>query len=163
MKNMLNYIHESNLIEGIDNSDFDKQGLLAWDFLKTCKKVNISTICKVQKINTLLQKDLQPHQRGYTRSMSKVNVFIGGESAPSWWLVDDMLGNWIIDMEENMLEITPKEMHIRFEHIHPFVDGNGRTGRMLMWWHEIKLGKKPTIILNKNKQDYYEWFEGGKK
>ena len=57
-------------------------------------------------------------------------------------------------------ELEPKDMHVRFEKIHPFVDGNGRTGRMLMWLHEYWLGREPTLIRS-NEADrhyYYQWF-----
>lgn len=38
------------------------------------------------------------------------------------------------------------------------VDGNGRTGRMLMWWQEIQQGKEPTLITFNNRREYYDWF-----
>lgn len=152
---MKKYIHESNLIESIDDPAYDKQGMIAWNYLKKQSELNFSVIMKVQKTITLLQDDLQPHQRGYSRSTSKVNVFIGGHIAPSWWLVDDMLNNWLLDIKENWQTLDPIEMHLRFEHIHPFADGNGRTGRMLLWWHEIKLEQKPTLFLNSEKYDKY--------
>ena len=69
-----------------------------------------------------------------------------------------LMDNWFQDMIQYRKK-DPKEMHIRFEKIHPFADGNGRTGRMLMWWHEIKLEREPTLILNAEKEKYYKWFE----
>lgn len=160
MKDMIKHFHESNLIEGIDNPLYDAQVAFAWDYISKVKELNRSSVCKIQKIITLLQDDLMPHQRGYTRSMSKVNVYIGDHVAPSWWLVDGMLDNWLLDMKEHWQTLTPKEMHIRYEHIHPFADGNGRSGRMLMWWHEKKLGLEPSLILNETKyKEYYPWFQ----
>lgn len=152
------HIHESNLIEGYDNADFDRQSWIAWSFLKGQKELTLDIICKIQKMITLIQDDLMPNERGYTRSMSKINVIVGHNTPPSWFMVDDLLRNWVLDIEEHGETLTPKEMHIRFEHVHPFVDGNGRTGRMLMWWQEIKQGKEPTLILDSEKQDYYKWF-----
>lgn len=154
------YIRESNLIEGIDDPEFDKQGLYAWEELIKHEKPNNSNIRKTQKTITLLQDDLAPHQRGYTRSMSKVNVYIGTKVMPSWAMVDDMLNNWLLDMDEMWETVSPIVMHIRFEHIHPFVDGNGRTGRMLLWHHEIRQGKTPTLFLNSEKsKKYYPLFD----
>lgn len=156
------YIHESNLIEGINNPEYDKQSMVAWGGLSTIvrRDLTVSDILSTQKIITLLQDDLLPHQRGYTRSMSKVNVYIGDSVAPSWWLVDDMLNNWLLDMKENWQNLDPIEMHIRFEHIHPFADGNGRTGRMLLWHHQIRQGKTPTLFTNAKKYDeYYPLFQ----
>lgn len=44
--------------------------------------------------------------------------------------------------------------HIAFERIHPFGDGNGRTGRLLMQYECIKNGIAPPIITKGDKMDY---------
>src|SRR3990167_2157994 len=148
------YVHESNLIENIDDKAFDKQSLAAWSFISEEKELNFSNVCKLQKMITLLHDDLLPHQKGYTRSMSKTNVYIGGKLAPAWWLVDGLLNNWLLDMND-WKTLDPIEMHTRYEAIHPWSDGNGRSGRMLLWHHELKIGKKPTLFLNSEKHEKY--------
>lgn len=45
--------------------------------------------------------------------------------------------------------------HLSFESIHPFADGNGRTGRMLMNYYLMTHGVPPTIIYNEDKEAYY--------
>lgn len=47
------------------------------------------------------------------------------------------------------------EFHVRFERIHPFQDGNGRVGRMIMFKECLKNGIVPFIILDKDKLFYY--------
>ncbi len=47
------------------------------------------------------------------------------------------------------------EFHVRFERIHPFQDGNGRVGRLIMFKECLKYGIVPFIIEDKIKMFYY--------
>mgnify|MGYP003413236431 FL=1 len=151
------YLRESNLIEGFDDPEFDTVSFDAWDFLFQNRHCDLTerTICEVQKGVTKLQTNLIEGHRGQYRS---INVTVGGRLCPPPGLVPELMNNWVLDMNENWMALDPKKMHVRFEKIHPFADGNGRTGRMLMWLHEIRIGKAPTLILNSEKASYYEWF-----
>lgn len=51
-----------------------------------------------------------------------------------------------------------KEAHIDFEMIHPFLDGNGRVGRILYNVQRVGLGLDVEIFWEKDKADYYKWF-----
>lgn len=44
--------------------------------------------------------------------------------------------------------------HIRFERIHPFNDGNGRTGRIILNQHLLKQGFSPVLITNYMSREY---------
>ncbi len=53
------------------------------------------------------------------------------------------------------------EFHVRFERIHPFQDGNGRVGRLILFKECLRLGIAPFIIEDDLKRFYYrglaEW------
>jgi Fic family protein len=51
------------------------------------------------------------------------------------------------------------EFHIRFEGIHPFIDGNGRTGRLLINLELMKLGYLPIDIKYIDRKTYYDAFD----
>lgn len=149
---MHEYIHESNLIEGYDDPYFDKQSMIDWKYLSKQTELSYSVICKTQKLITLCQKDLRPDWRGYYRS---IDVTVGGRFCPMAIIVPTMMNKWLDEYPDR----EPVQNHILFEKVHPFVDGNGRTGRMLMWWQEIKLGRKPTLYSAAFRRDYYKIFE----
>ena len=47
------------------------------------------------------------------------------------------------------------DFHVRFERIHPFQDGNGRVGRLLMFWQCLQHGLTPFIVTEDLRLYYY--------
>lgn len=43
-------------------------------------------------------------------------------------------------------DLTPYEAHCRYEALHPFMDGNGRSGRALWAWHMQRVGLDPFAL-----------------
>lgn len=48
---------------------------------------------------------------------------------------------------------------LKFESIHPFIDGNGRTGRLILNFELMKNGYVPINIKYKDRRKYYEAFK----
>lgn len=49
--------------------------------------------------------------------------------------------------------------HARFEQIHPFTDGNGRTGRLLLLAQALQAGRLPPLVVKERKHAYYKYLE----
>ncbi len=157
---MQQHIRESNLIEGIDDPAEDARSLAAWNWLLDVvgdkHVISQTVILELHKRITCTQ--LPPEEAGHFR---RIQVYVGNHVPPSGEVMLGQMYGWGMDMLEHWQTLDPREMHIRFEKIHPFVDGNGRTGRMLMWLHEKWQGKEPTLLLNDEKNKaygYYDWF-----
>ena len=54
--------------------------------------------------------------------------------------------------EMSLLDIS--DFHIEFEKIHPFADGNGRVGRLLMAYQAIQNNIVPPLIVNEHRDEY---------
>ncbi len=85
-------------------------------------------------------------------------VRVGEYRAPDWQdverLMKDLLKFYRKNLQMNSVELAAR-MHYRFEKIHPFGDGNGRVGRLLMnyllWWN-----KYPMLVIEfKRRRPYY--------
>lgn len=89
-------------------------------------------------------------------------VRVGTHIAPAPEHVEQLLENLLSDYLSNheiYLIDNIGRFHTEFESIHPFVDGNGRIGRVLVNLQLMSFGYPPIIIRSKGKQnDYYPIF-----
>ena len=151
---MTAHIRQSNLIENIDDPLEDEQSLLAWEWLMTQKKISNAVIYEIHGMIT--EHQLVKTRRRCYRSKNRVNVRAGGRLCIHYQLVKSAMDTWVHNLAQSD---DPISIHIQFEKIHPFVDGNGRTGRMLLWWQQVRFAQKPTLFKADERNKYYMLFE----
>ncbi len=81
-------------------------------------------------------------------------VIIAGNRGLHGTLVKSALRTLLDRIHDN--KITCFEAHMEYEAIHPFMDGNGRSGRVLWLWQRIKYGAWPNLSFKHS--FYYEAF-----
>ena len=71
--------------------------------------------------------------------------------------------NFYADLEWKKETLNPIEYaawtHAEFVRIHPFIDGNGRTSRLIMNYQLMSAGFLPVSIAKENRLDYYNALE----
>lgn len=85
-------------------------------------------------------------------------VRVGSHIAPAPEHIEQLLDNLIADYEsahDDYFLDRISRFHLEFERVHPFVDGNGRIGRVLINVQLMLNGYPSAIIRNKGKRDYY--------
>lgn len=116
----------------------------------------------IKEIHGDLTDRLQ-HDKGQFKKSE--NMILGAEFQTSSPAETPMLISQLVDNLNYRLEHTEAkedklkailDTHIQFERIHPFSDGNGRTGRMIMNYSLLQEGFPPLIIEKETKAQYVE-------
>ena len=126
------FLKESNAIEGVYDVDSLMQSVYAWQDLLSKEEMTSGVILKTHKTLMLHQK-LMPNEKGYFRD---IMVYVGNKPMQNPETIRESIGNWCNKTMKSRQ--SAKKLHVEFEAIHPFVDGNGRVGRMLMNWTRLK-------------------------
>ena len=118
-------------------------------------KDNIIKMNKILKRNTTDEENPRYNVGGFKVVPNKIGLInVINTSKPEDVENDlDELLNWYKRLNDITIEDII-EFHVRFERIHPFGDGNGRVGRIIMFKECLKNNIMPFIVLDKDKPYY---------
>ena len=115
----------------------------------------------IKSIHNLVLAD-RPEDRGTFR---RVNVRIAGAltNPVQPYLIEpkieELLNNYKVWSESMHIVERVAIFHLQFESIHPFIDGNGRTGKLIMNLQLIKEGLPAINIKFADRRKYYDAFD----
>ncbi|OLS01928.1 Fic family protein [Tissierella creatinophila] len=113
----------------------------------------------IKNIHSLILKEIDNKNAEKYRTE---NVVISGAKhiPPKHYGITDLMQELIEEYNNNWKDYHPVVratlLHGEFVKIHPFIDGNGRTSRLLLNFELMRNGYTPIIIKNENRAKYYE-------
>jgi len=116
----------------------------------------------IKELYSIITKDL-----GYEQTFKKQNNSVNNKNTVEPKNVKSELKNAISWYTSNKKKGNPFMnaiiFHNKFEHIHPFLDGNGRTGRMILIWMLMQTGYDVLLYKKKNMRKYFSALDHGDK
>jgi Fic family protein len=118
----------------------------------------------ILNIHSIILKGIDPQNAGKYRN---VPVYVNLKDGKKHMFCDplriademDVFFDWLFSSKKEHPVIIAAEAHTRFVSIHPFIDGNGRTARLIMNLILIQNGHTPAIIQNKERVQYLDAIE----
>lgn len=102
---------------------------------------------------------LDPRETAGNWRVHDIAPFPDGMIPPPWTDIDAQVGDWLEAAQagptsgEHLLRYLAR-LHNRFERIHPFRDGNGRTGRLALNLLLVRNGYPPAVIRKRGREAY---------
>ncbi len=178
---VVEYTYNSNAIEGntltLRETDLVLRGLTigekplkdhlevvghkeAFDFVRELvREKRPLTETVIRQIHTLVLADKKDDRGVYRR----IPVYIAGaKTTPVQpYLIAPKMERLIADYQNSKGHIVSRlaRLHLEFESIHPFIDGNGRTGRLIVNLELMKAGFPPIDIKFTDRKAYYNAFD----
>ena len=141
---VINHQEAINYIEDIVNKNLDITGRV------------------IKDLHTIILKSIDNKNAGIYR---KNNVLISGSKhrPVEYMLVEEKMGELLSWYNASKEQLQPVELaalfHFKYAYIHPFIDGNGRTARLLMNLILLRNGYPMAIIKNEDRSEYMKALE----
>src|SRR3989344_2101294 len=171
----IQFIYESNAIEGSRLSSNDVQAILRAQYIKKSieSKEIIEVNNSIEALNLVRNKKFILNERsliglhkiivrdlGVKTGFKKNNIVVNNKTtAPVGEIrirVSELIRLWKKQIKSGRHPfLLALDFHQSFESIHPFADGNGRVGRLLLNWILLGVGYPPILIRTKNRLAYF--------
>lgn len=145
---------ESNRIEGIQEVTPDEvQALIGFTKLPELTIANVSDLALI-------------YTKGYglLRRHPGMNVSVGNHRPPFGGpeIVSDLMKILYMANEGPQTSRGAYEVHHAYETLHPFRDGNGRTGRAIFLWQELRADRRRVLHIGFAIEWYFRSLECGR-
>ena len=154
-KEIIRFLIESNKIEEVGEEGLN-DSIKAFVYLM---QVSVPLTQKhILKTHRLLMQNLNPEIAGKIRNCL---VTVGGKFCPRVDEIPHLMSRFleiVNTKRKEDIENYCKLSHIYFENMHPFEDGNGRVGRLLLNWQRKQYNLPLLTIEYKTRWEYYNWF-----
>lgn len=131
------------------------------------KRLTITEVRQIHRLTMLPVWEVAPHPNAFDSErpgnwrQHDIRPFAHRMTPPEHPQVSALVHDWVDDLAALTRDPAPiaeaiAVSHAAFERIHPFLDGNGRVGRLLMNLVLVRLGYPPAIIQKRERGRYLE-------
>lgn len=151
---LIAFIRDSNAIESIHRDPLERE-IAAHETFLDLSEVTVPDLARF--VDVVAGASL--------RTLRGMNVTVGSHKPPSGGPKIEAELTELLTVLHNAVQdhsqITPWELHVEYETLHAFTDGNGRSGRVLWAWQMAQEGRDP-FALDFLRAAYYEALEGSR-
>lgn len=152
--------------QAVDPGDWRTDGLISLAELRHVHEVAMMPVWQVAP-----HLEATPNEAPGRFREHDIRPFGGGMTPPTWPLVPAKIQDWVDAVNsagddlsgetDTPLPEVLARLHVEFERVHPFIDGNGRTGRLVLNLILVRLGYPPVIVLKRQRGDYLSALDRG--
>ncbi len=164
---VLGYSEASHWVyeRAVDPGEWEHDGLIALAEIRGVHRLVMGKVWQVAP-----HPDAFPTETPGNFRQHDIQSFAGGMTPPDHSFVPSEISSWVDranrlrdDLNAGLVISDVPErlsaLHAEFERIHPFIDGNGRTGRLLLNLVLIRLGWPPVIVRKEHRRRYLKGLE----